>query len=658
MINLGAWRSRGAELALCLLFCNVLGAFAQSASISIQQNVEALPDDSTKVFKLSDLCFGYRRKDPDSALWYGNKALELARKLKFRKGEAQALNDLAIIHIDRSAFAEADSALHRALAIRQQLQDDAGVGAVHNKLGNLYQAQLRLEEALAENRSALRIFQRIGPPAKEALILGNIAILHFNLRQYEQALTQHEAAAKVRAQIGDSTGLAESKGNMANVLGALGDTTAALRAFAEAATYFKSHALWREYAVQAQNEAGIRLARGEAQKARSLYAEALAIREQAEDRKAIASSLAGVADADLFLGRVNDARRTALRAMAMGRSVGATSEVMQAYKLLARIHAKLHNADSTLFYHDRYSALRDSVFSADMGQRLADLQVRFGMERKEHELQQQRADLSVKNLEIAELGRKAERRNFFLALAVGGIGALALSALLVLQHQRKKARAAKDAAVIAEREQGLNAIVQRTDAERKRIAAELHDGVGQLLTGLKFQVEAAATKDPALRPTLQLADEAGREVRDIAHRMMPRALGEMGLVPALNDMLNKALALPGMAHTFEHHAMEQRLPADVETGVYRIAQELVTNILKHAQAHQVDVQLLRNKGAVILLVVDDGVGIDPAHAARGLGMRNLHDRARILRGTLEMASNSPRGTVVTLRIPAPEQLAV
>lgn len=613
--------------------------------------MERSPDDTAKVTHLSDLCYAYRRVDADSAILFGTRALVLARKLKFPKGEAQALNDLAIIHIDRSAYAEADSALRTALHIRRRAGDEAGIGAIHNKLGNLYQAQLRLEEALEENRQALAIFERLGQRSKEALILSNIAILHFNLRQYDEALRGHQAAAAVHEALNDSTGLATSHGNMANVLLSMGDTTKALDLLTRAGHYFKGHGLLREYAVQANNEAGVRLARGEITRAVMLYSEALSIRQEAGDRKAMASSMTGLADASLHVGRLTEAYRNAQQALSLARAVGATNETMQAYKLLARIHARLGHADSTLTYHERYAAVRDSVFNADMSGRVADLQARIGLGRKEHELQLQRADLSQKNLEIAVLGRKAERRNFFLALAVGGIGALVLGGLLLLQYQRRRAHSAKDAAVIVEREQGLKAMVQRTDAERKRIAAELHDGVGQLLTGLKYRIQAITNDDPRLNDALSLADEAGKEVRDIAHRMMPRALEETGLVPAMADMLKKSLSIPGVSYLFEHHGMDQRLSVELETGIYRIAQELVSNILKHAQAQHVDVQLLRNGGAVVLIVEDDGVGIDPNVTGNGLGLRGLHDRARILNGSIELAPRKPSGTTTTLRVP-------
>lgn len=612
-----------------------------------------LPDDTVKVLKYSDLCYAYRRKDVDSALWFGNKALELARTLRFAKGEAQALNDLAIIHIDRSAYAEADSALRKALRIRRKLGDAEGMGAVHNKLGNLYQAQLRLEEALEENRQALTIFEQLGQRSKAALILSNIAILNFNLRQYEQALKDHRSAAEVREALGDSAGLAVSHGNMANVLLSMGDTVQALDLFHRAGGYFERQGLQREYAVQANNEAGVRLALGDAPRAMQLYRAALAIREAADDQKGIASSLTGLADASLFLGNSTDALRSARRALAISRAVGATNEEMQAYRLLVRIHARTGKADSTYTYHERYSALRDSVFSSDMTKRVADLQARIGLERKEHELHQQRAALDQKNLEIAELEIVTERRNFQLALAVGGIGSLGLVALMGLQWQRRKAHARHDAAVIAEREQGLKAMVQGTDEERKRIASELHDGVGQLLTGLKYRIQAIADGDARVKDALALADEAATEVRGIAHQMMPRALGDMGLAPALADMLQKALGAPGMICHFEQHGMDIRLPSEVETGIYRIAQELVNNTLKHAHAQRVDVQLLRNQSAVVLIVEDDGVGIGEARAYEGLGLRGLRDRARTMNGSIDISPGTQRGTVATLRVPLP-----
>ncbi len=645
--------------ALLLLALAIPAALVAQNDHPSPGKVLALPDDTAKVLALSDLCFAYRRVDADSALLFGGQALTLAQRLRFAKGEAQAYNDLAIIHIDRSRFGAADSLLQRALLIRTQLNDSAGVGAIHNKLGNVYQAQFRLEEALQQNLKALHIFERIGPPAKEALILNNIAILQFNMRRYTDALATHAAAAAVRERIGDGQGLAESKGNMANVEVVVGDTLNALRHFEEAAAYFRSHDLKRELAVQLHNEAGVRLSMGQVDHALALFREALALREEVGEPKAIASTLTGLADGEVRSGRPARALELAWRARALADQVGARNERMQALLTLARAHARLGRGDSTYWYQERYGALRDSVFNADMAARMAELGARYDTERKERMIEQQRADLAAQDLQIAQLARAAERRRFWLALSIGGLGVLLLSGLLVFQVQRRKARAAHDAALLAEREQGLRAVVAGTEAERARIARELHDGIGQQLTGLKFRLEDVSARirqgdlsgAERLGEALAIAEEAGREVREIAHGMMPRALGTIGLVAALNDMLGKAFGGAGVRWSLEQSGAEGRFPEDVEVGVYRIVQELTGNILKHAGAREVQVQVLRNRGNLVVLVTDDGRGFDPANAGGGIGLGNMRDRARLLGGSLQFTSARGEGTTATLRVP-------
>ena len=646
--------------SVLLLF--VAGARAQSDALTPEQ-ILALPDDTAKVLQLSDQCFALRRVDQASALLFGRKAVSLAQQLKYGRGEAQACNDLAIIHMDRSEYGAADSLLRSALVIRTALHDAAGIGAIHNKLGNVFQSQFRLEEALEENFKALHIFERIGPPAKQALIFNNIAILQFNLRRYADALATHTAAAAVRERIGDGQGLAESKGNMANVQVVLGDTASALRLFQEARTYFRDHGSARELAVQLHNEAGVHMARNEVAKAMPMYREALTIREQAGEKKAIASSLTALGTAYLRLGNITEARRLFYRALQLSREVGARSELMQALHDMAMVHAKLNDGDSTYWYYERYSVLRDSVFNADLNGRLADMETRYGTERKEREIQRQRADIAAKGLALAELGQKAERRRFWSAFAIGGLGVVLLASLLVLEMQRRRAREARNKVLLAEREKGLKALVEGTEAERVRIARELHDGIGQQITGLKFRIEDIASRlsatDPSeaarMKEVLAIAEDAGRDVRDIAHSMMPRALGALGLAPAIDDMLQKAFGVGAVKCTLEHHGMDERLAPAVEVGVYRIAQELVGNILKHAKAREVSVQLLRNKGHVIMIVDDDGVGFDP-HAVigsgAGIGLGGMRDRAMVLNGTLQMESTRARGTTTTLSIPA------
>ncbi|MFT3884328.1 MAG: sensor histidine kinase [Flavobacteriales bacterium] len=632
----------------------VVAMCAQLLSANAQQvgQVLALRDDTAKVRRLSDLCFAYRRIDGDSALLFGNAALALAMQLRDAPGEAQACNDMAIIHMDRSAFGTADSLLRRSLRIREQLKDSVGMGAVHNKMGNIFQAQFKLEDALEENFKALRIFERIGPPMKEALILNNIANLQFNLRRTAAALATHQRAAAVRQAIGDRRGLAESQGNIANVQVQLGDTAAAIGLYEQAIAYFRDNGLKAELAVQLNNLAGVLMAQGHLTQAAGLYKEALGIREDLGEPKVIASSLIGLGGVYTRQGRTAEAKPLLLRALRISEALGVRNERMQALLDLARLYARTNAGDSSFLYHQRYVALRDSVFNADLQSRMAELEARYGTEKKEREIQRQRAD-------IAELGKRAERRRFWLAAAVGGIAVVTVVALLLAQVQRRRARAARDAAIIAERERGLRAVIDSTEAERRRLAGELHDGVGQQLGGLRFRMEHVAGRMAGHAPEeharltelLAIVDDAGRDVRSIAHRMRPRALDDLGLAPALGEMLQRSLTRPDLHLSYEHFGIDERLPAELETGVYRIAQELVSNIIKHARARNVSVQLLRNKGWLVLIIEDDGEGMDPTLASRGIGLLSINDRVRVLQGTVEFDSAPGKGTVVTLRVP-------
>ena len=642
-------------LSLCVLAAAGM-LHGQAPSREQVRTVLSRQDDTVKVIALSDLCFAYRRVNSDSALLFGTMARDISVRLRYAKGEAMACNDMAIVHMDRNAYGTADSLLRKALIIRMHLNDSVGMGAIHNKLGIIYQEQFRLEEALLENMKALAIFERTGPANYVSVITQNIAIIQFNLRRYEEALVTHQQAAAFRMEQGDDRGLAESQGNIANVQLFLGDTSAAIANYKEAIAFFRKNDLPDELAIQLHNLAGVELAQGRVLLARAMYEEALVIREGLGDRKAMASTLTGLANAYSASGRTLDAKQVLLKALRYATEVGATHERAQALLQLSRVYSILEHGDSTLWYHERYAQVTDSVFDRDMATRLADMETRYETARKEREILDQRAVMAEQEVEILAL---EQRRRTVMIIGAAAMAVLVVSALLVMQVQRRRSRAIKDAALLAERDAGLQNMMLATEAERKRIASELHDGIGQQLTGLKFRMEDISdrivTKVPEetqqVRDLMGIIEETGREVRGIAHSMMPRALKEVGLVPALEDMLRNSLSHKDLHYTFDHFAMEERLAPEVEVGLFRVAQELVSNVLKHAGATNVSVQLLRNKGHVVMLVEDDGKGMDEHTPGNGLGMRTMRDRIRLLNGTLDMESGTHKGTLTTVRIP-------
>jgi PAS domain S-box-containing protein len=200
--------------------------------------------------------------------------------------------------------------------------------------------------------------------------------------------------------------------------------------------------------------------------------------------------------------------------------------------------------------------------------------------------------------------------------------------------------------------------------ERHRIARELHDQMGQHLTALALGLKVIkdTTPDPSpVRDRLQglqsLTDEIGREIHDIALELRPTALDDLGLQAALANYAEAWAERAGVAIDFQSTGVgEERLPPPIETTLYRVVQEALTNVLKHAAARRVSVVLQKSLGQVSVLVEDDGRGFDPeSHAGSGqpLGILGMRERTVLVDGTLTIESGIGRGTTVIARVPLP-----
>jgi signal transduction histidine kinase len=154
--------------------------------------------------------------------------------------------------------------------------------------------------------------------------------------------------------------------------------------------------------------------------------------------------------------------------------------------------------------------------------------------------------------------------------------------------------------------------------------------------------------------SLAQLDSSISELRRVARDMMPEALLQFGLVPALRDVCDTVGQSQQLQVQFQPYGLDERLPQRTEVVVYRLVQELLNNVLKHAQARQVIVQLIRNGTHVQLVVEDDGRGFDPAAARSGVGLRSIQARVDYLKGTLDLHTAPGEGTTVTIDFTLPE----
>ena len=226
--------------------------------------------------------------------------------------------------------------------------------------------------------------------------------------------------------------------------------------------------------------------------------------------------------------------------------------------------------------------------------------------------------------------------------------------LRVAEHFGEHASVAVDLSRRVQRD-SLRRVIEGQELERRRLARELHDETGQALTsvllGLKA-VETAEDAPAALASLRELVVATLQDVRRLAVELRPRALDDFGLVPALERLVETFTEATGISVEFEPRLGAERLQPEVETTLYRIVQEALTNIAKHAGAHRVSVLLVRRPGLVSALIEDDGHGFGPVEEAQGgMGLAGMRERLALLDGQLTIESGRGTGTSLVAEVP-------
>ena len=638
------------SLSFILYFFSSLNSSFGDTPASIEKILRAKPD-TNKVKQLSDLCWNYRFKSADSALFFGEQALKLAREINFAKGIAQAYNDMAIIHIDKSNFRSATNFLNESMKIRKQLNDQPGIASLHNKLGIIDQKQGRLKDALQHQIEALKIYRKLGEDKWIGYSLNNIAIIHQNLGNLNNALKYHQEALSYRIRLKDSEGEATSYGNMANLHALMYDTIQALVYYEKAIKL--SRQLNKEDLVAANlsNISNLYIAQKKYNKALSLLKESLEIRERSGDSKGISSTLSRMGMVYTNTGQYSEALNVLHRALSIARQVAVVDEELSATLALAKLKVLTHQPDSSFLLMKHYISIRDSVFETRIQQQILDVQTQYETDKLEQDL-----ELVKKEKEYTEI-KLSQRKTQILLLVFVLISITGAGIFLFYRHQQRQ-KSALNKERIKEQETRINAVFQAQEEERRRIAKELHDGIGQTLGAIKmnYQVLSEKMDKPELIPDLKkiqkMLNSASAEVRSISHQMLPKELEQFGLIPAIEGMLNLHFENSPIKVNFEYSGFDVRIGAAVELVLFRVLQELVSNVIKHSGASLLTVQIIRLNTHVMLNVSDNGIGFDVENNQKsGIGLLSIASRIDAIKGILRYESGAGSGTTVTIRIP-------
>ena len=249
-----------------------------------------------------------------------------------------------------------------------------------------------------------------------------------------------------------------------------------------------------------------------------------------------------------------------------------------------------------------------------------------------------------------------------LALAVGMAVAILAVAHAGRLERRLRRQMSRDVELAHDLQELSAKLVTVQEQERRHIARELHDEIGQALTAIKVElalaqrsIEGAQGPTTVLQAARTITDGALHQVRDLSYLLHPAALDEFGLVSAVNEHVKSFGRRHGIAAGLSHASMSSRLAPETETAAYRIIQEALNNVAKHAKATECKVYLARQSDVLRIVVEDNGVGFDASAPRspdrRGLGLIGIRERASHLNGTVVIDSVGGRGTRIVVELP-------
>lgn len=324
------------------------------------------------------------------------------------------------------------------------------------------------------------------------------------------------------------------------------------------------------------------------------------------------------------------------------------STMHRAYRLRVDAEAGVNNFAEAYEYFSKYILLDETYWSINTQDQLIQYEAKYQSVIKD-------AEIVTREL---ELERSTTQRNLaYLSL----LGVFLLSSFLYYRYNKNQ-RLAKYKIVNLEKQQKLMALdymVQGQEEERKRIAQDLHDGLGGLLSTARLQIQNVQAEIKKLGEMNLLSeaelmiDNACSEVRRISHDMMPGALMDLGLIDALEDLAAKAMSEYPILISITHNLEDVTLIDKTKVQLYRIFQEMMNNTLKHAEASNINIDLLANKTHLTIQYKDDGKGFDGSvdQSKAGLGLKNIESRVRYLSGIQNCISGLGQGVLFDINIP-------
>ncbi|WP_115122935.1 tetratricopeptide repeat-containing sensor histidine kinase [Marinirhabdus gelatinilytica] len=655
----------------CLFLCNALTALGQRKPVN-QRNVDSIlqlvgtMDKDLQAIKLLTSQAGKNRYAAPTKRLIDN-AVKISEEVNSPEMLANSYYSLGNFHFFNSQLDSASTYLNKSASFIEGKEFPFLRSGISATRGGIAKKQDAISQSIVYTMRAKEILDKIDtttltPELKKKrkgqnLVLSNsLANLYNKTEDYETSLIYYNLANEAALSMNDTYGagvITSNKGNLLLKMGRHQDALEALKKGKELKT--KAGAPLTSLGISSLNIGAAHLELGDVEKAMQNFNDAMAIFEEKKHAAGIAEVLPLRGTLFIKKGNLDLAIADCEKAKNLIDAIKVPELMTAACECLFDAYKRKGNFEKALENFEMFTVARDSVINEKNIKKLTQIEMQYDFNKKQEE---QEAILQKE---------KQLKRNILIGLITLAVFSIVIILFLRKRMQYKNRLAVQTEALqqqkITELQQknkliAMNSMIEGQEAERLRIAKDLHDSLGGLLSTVKAHFTTIQNEINVLselnltEKTNQLIDEACIEVRRISHNMMPHALSISGLQGAIEDV-GTHLKEQGYDVNIEITNLPKNIEPTKEVMIYRLIQEIISNIRKHANAKNILVQLVGHNQELNLLIEDDGKGfnIKKVKANGGLGLKSIHSRVAYLDGTIDWDSQPGNGTSVTINIP-------
>ena len=537
-----------------------------------------------------------------------DKGIELANKLKDSFALAELNRNKGIANYFKGDLEKAANLYYYAAGIYERNNKRKELAYVLNDIAKLYRKTRDLKRAKIIYDRSLTLFQVLKDSSGIQMILNESGVVYEYQGNYKEALRRYQASLQ-----------------MANILK---DTMGKSWCFSFIG--------------------GVYLLQNRFKEAEDYQLRALAIRQTKTDTFALALSYSDLGILYSTWGKYDRAKYYFDQSIFLAEKMQYKELLSNNYAEMSKMANMTGDYKTALDYFTWHTQLKDSLFAEQKTRQIEEISTIYETSKREQQISEQQNAIS--------------NRNLLLILAAVVIIVGLFIAWLLNNRYKVKQQLRLQTEIMHQQELAASAILEAEEKERTRIAQDLHDGVGQMMSAARMNLSSfynniniPQDESKSLSNIIKLVDDSCKEIRTVSHSMMPLVLSNKGLPEAIEELLSKIN--PSVLQTrFYNEGFAERPDSNTETILFRVIQECINNTLKHAEASHLDISIIKDKEGISVTIEDDGKGFDVLSVEDGMGLKNIQSRIQFLKGTVETDTAPGRGTSYVIHIPSQPDL--